>query len=138
MTIRGAVPADADGIACLLGELGAPATRGEVVARLAGLGGRDPVFVADDGGAVIGLLALQIGPQLHRARPVARITALVVTDAMRGRDWGLRLVQHGIAVARERGCGTIELASPPDRAQAHGFYQAAGFAITAQRFSKDL
>ena len=107
--------------------------------RLKRLDRRDPVFVLDDEeGTAIGLIALHLGPQLHRALPVARITALVVTDARRGRDQGLVLVQHAIGLARERGCGLIELTSRLERQAAHGFYEAAGFTRTAHRLSRDL
>ena len=138
MPIRPAEPRDAEAVAGLLGELGHPATRAAVLDRLQALDRRDPVFVLDEEGTVIGLIALQVGPQLHRALPVARITALVVTDARRGRDQGLVLVQHAIGLARDRGCGLIELTSRLEREAAHGFYEAAGFTRTAHRFSRDL
>ncbi len=138
MTIRSARPGDADILASLLGELGHPVTRAEVVDRLARTDARDPVFVAESDGAVIGLIALHVGPQFHRSRPVARITALVVSEPLRGRDWGLRLVQHAVELARERGCGMVELTSRLEREAAHGFYEAAGFARTSHRFSRDL
>ena len=138
MPIRPAEPRDAEALAGLLGELGHPAAREAVLERLAGLGGRDPVFVLDEEGTVRGLVAMHVGPQLHRARPVARITALVVTEAARGRDRGLLLVQHAIGVARDRGCELIELTSRLHRESAHGFYEAAGFTRTAHRFSRDL
>ena len=138
MPIRKAEARDAEAVAGLLGELGYPTTRAAAAERLAALDGRDPVFVLDEDGATIGVIALHIGPELHRDRPVTHIVALVVTDAMRGRDKGLVLVQHAIAVARDRGCGLIELTSRLERESAHGFYEAAGFTRTAHRFSRDL
>ena len=138
MTIRAARPGDAEALSGLLGELGHPASRAEVIDRLGRLDARDPVFVAESDGTVVGLIAVHVGPQLHRARPVARITAIVVTEGMRGRDWGLRLIQHALDLARERGCGMVELTSRTERESAHGFYEAAGFVRTAHRFSRDL
>lgn len=138
MTIRSARPGDADVLAALLGELGHPATRAEVVERLGRTDARDPVFVAESEDTVIGLIALHLGPQFQRARPVARIVALVVAEPHRGRNWGLRLVQHAVELARERGCGMVELTSRLEREAAHGFYEAAGFSKTSHRFSRDL
>jgi len=125
-------------MAGLLGELGYPASDAEVRDRLLGTDARDLVFVADDEGVVIGLCAVHIGPQFHRARPVARIVSLVVADAHRGRNWGLRLVQHAVESARERGCGLVELTSRKERTDAHGFCETAGFARTGLRFSREL
>lgn len=138
MTIRDATAADAAAVAALLGELGYPAASGEVVARLRRPGQR--VLLAESEGRAVGLAALDIGSQLHHAGPVARVTALVVSEPARGLGAGRRLMTRAEDLAREAGCEGIELTSGirPEREKAHHLYQALGYERTSYRFYRRL
>ncbi|MBD0275686.1 MAG: hypothetical protein ICV73_27630, partial [Acetobacteraceae bacterium] len=84
VAIRRAARADAGALAPLLGALGHPVEPAAVAARLDALLGsaRDAVLVAEEeeGGAVLGVLALDRGVLLHLPAPVARIGTLVVAE----------------------------------------------------------
>jgi GNAT superfamily N-acetyltransferase len=142
IAVRRATPADAEGIAPLLGALGYPAEPAAVAARLETLLGspRDAVLVAeeDGGGAVLGVLALHWGVLLHLAAPIARIGSLVVAEAARGRGVGGLLVRAAASLARAEGCAVLELTTGKQREAAHAFYAAQGFAWTALRFAREL
>jgi GNAT superfamily N-acetyltransferase len=138
VTIRDATAADAADVAALLGELGYPTTAGEAAERLRRPGAR--VVVAESAGRVVGLAALAVGSQLHHAAPVARITALVVSETARGHGAGRRLMARAEELARDAGCDDIELTSGirPEREAAHRFYEALGYERTSYHFHRRL
>src|SRR5215471_489887 len=85
VTVRDAVPADADRIAMLLTQLGYPATGSEVAGRLR-YWLDDPfsrVLVADRAGHVVGCLSIHAVPYLEKTGRWARIESLVVDTAAR-------------------------------------------------------
>lgn len=140
IAIRPARAEDAAAVSELLRELGyevSAASAGDRLARLTATG-VDPVFVAVESGAPLGLVALHWTPMLHREKPEARITALVVRNEARRRGIARRLVDHALSVARDAGCGRLELTSAKDRADAHAFYRAEGFQQGSVRFHRDL
>jgi GNAT superfamily N-acetyltransferase len=139
-TIREAGADDASVVAALLGELGYEMSADTAAERLAALSGStgERVLLAFDGSAPSGLVAVHVAEMLHRPKPVARVTALVVAQCARGRGVGRVLLDHAVAFARERGCGLIELTSALYREDAHAFYRANGWASTAQRFHRVL
>jgi ribosomal protein S18 acetylase RimI-like enzyme len=55
------------------------------------------------------------------------ITFLWVDDAVRGRDWGTKLMDEAEAYARERGCHSVELDT--HSFQARPFYEARGYEV---------
>jgi aminoglycoside 6'-N-acetyltransferase I len=138
--VRGAVPADAADLARLLGQLGYPVPAQDATERLAQVL-RDPqgtLLVAADYGPVVGAIALHWAPMLQDARPVARITTLVVDEAERGRGIGRLLLKAGAQAARQAGCDVLELTSGTQREAAHAFYRAQGFSSTSLRFVRSL
>src|SRR5512133_3521232 len=138
-TIRDADPADADAIARLLTQLGYP-TVGEAVAsrldRLLIVG--DRVVVAELDGAVVGLAHLQVTPAIERDRPAAKLGALVVDEAHRGRGIGRALMEAIEAEARRRGCELLFLTTAERRDDAHAFYERVGLEHTGRRYSRTL
>jgi GNAT superfamily N-acetyltransferase len=50
-----------------------------------------------------------------------------VRSRLRGCGIGERLMRHVIALAREQGCGLIQLTTDSRRADAHRFYARLGF-----------
>jgi aminoglycoside 6'-N-acetyltransferase I len=139
--IRGAVPADAPDMALLLRQLGYEVDAREAAERLERIG-RDPdgtLLVATGyDGAVIGLVAVHWCTMMQQARPVARITTMVVDDRERRRGIGRILMKAAAQAARAAGCDVLELTTALHRAEAQSFYQSIGFTLTAQRFSRSL
>jgi GNAT superfamily N-acetyltransferase len=132
--IHEADSADAPQVSELLTELGYPTSVAEAAERLAR--GAESVLVADDGRRLLGLLSIWSQLPIARAKPVARITALVVRSETRGQGIGKMLMEHAVTWARDAGCDGIELTSGmrSEREQAHQFYAALGFQKTSYRF----
>ena len=139
LTIRDAVPADADAIATLLDQLGYPADAEAVDARLERLRVvGDRVVVAEVDGRPVGLAHLQVAPAIERDRPAAKIGALVVDQAHRGRGVGRALVEALEAEARARGCELLYLTTAERRDDAHAFYERLGLEYTGRRYARTL
>jgi len=136
VNVRPARAGDAAGIAALLGQLGYPAAPEGVRDRLERLDAE--ALVADDGGAVVGLAAVQVMHVLEHDTPVARLTALVVREDARRRGVARALLDAVEAHARAAGCEHLHVTSAERRADAHEAYRAMGFADTGRRFGKAL
>jgi len=138
-TIRDAHAADAEAIAALLTQLGYPTDADAVegrLERLAVVG--DRVLVADVDGRPVGLAHLQVTPAIEHERPVAKLGALVVDEAWRGTGVGRALVRAVEEEARLRGCGFLYLTTSERRADAHAFYERAGFEHMGRRYTRTL
>jgi GNAT superfamily N-acetyltransferase len=138
--IRPATPADAAGIARLLPQLGYQATAPEVLARL-GHWSADPgssVIVADLDGGVAGIAAVHAIPFLERNGSRGRLVALVVDRGRRRLGIARTLLAAAEDEARLLGCVEMEITSARDRAAAHAFYVAAGYADACGRAARYL
>ncbi len=139
LTIRDAAAADAPAIALLLGQLGYPTGPSAVEERLERLRiVGDRIVVADVDGRAVGLAHLQVAPALELDRPAAKIGALVVDNAHRGRGIGRALVEAMEDEARTRGCGVLFLATSERRGDAHAFYERVGLEKTGRRYGRTL
>jgi GNAT superfamily N-acetyltransferase len=139
LTIRDARATDAEQIAALLVQLGYPTQSGAVESRLERLSiVGDRVVVAELDGAVVGLAHLQVAPALERDRPAAKIGALVVDEAHRGRGIGRALVEELEADARTRGCEVLFLTTAEQRGDAHAFYERVGLKQSGRRYARTL
>ena len=80
LTIRHLTPADAPLAVPLMSELGYPVAPEAFAARLAAVIGNpdDAVLVADEGGTLVGLVAVHSFEMLHKPGRLGRITALIV------------------------------------------------------------
>jgi len=132
--IREAQLGDAQEVGELLEELGYPVTTPEAAERLARR--NETVFVAVIRGRLVGLLSIWSQLPIAQARPVARITAMVVRAEARARGVGAALMERAVQWARDAGCDGIELTSGmrSEREPAHRFYEARGFHRTSYRF----
>ena len=139
LTIRDAAAADAPAIALLLGQLGYPTGPSAVEERLERLRiVGDRIVVADVDGRAVGLAHLQVAPALEFDRPAAKIGALVVDNAHRGRGIGRALVEAMEDEARTRGCGVLFLTTSERRDDAHAFYEHVGLEKTGRRYGRTL
>lgn len=86
------------------------------------------LLVADRAGAVVGCLQLTVIPGLSR-RGMKRglIEAVRVGAGERGQGLGELLVRHALGLARNDGCGLVQLTSDKSRPDAHRFYERLGF-----------
>ncbi|HKA09846.1 MAG TPA: GNAT family N-acetyltransferase [Candidatus Dormibacteraeota bacterium] len=134
LTLRPAVTDDAQVVADLLGQLGYPVSADEARSRLNRDGAH--VILAEAAGEALGLLEVTIHHQITHARPLARVTAMVVRDSARRQGAGRQLMEHAAELARATSCEGIELTSGlrPERLPAHRFYEALGYQRTSYRF----
>jgi len=136
--LRPAVADDAAVVADLLGQLGYPMSAGEALCRLNRPGGR--LILSEADGQALGLLELTVQLQITHARPVARVTAMIVRDSARRQGIGRRLMERAAELARAEGCEGIELTSglQPERQDAHRFYEALGYERASYKFWRPL
>ncbi|SDU71721.1 GNAT family N-acetyltransferase [Jiangella alkaliphila] len=144
MLIRPVRAADAEAVAELLDQLGYPQDGSAATAARLRAWTRDPAsaaYVADDGGDVLGVVAVHISSFFERDGAWARIVALVVADRARGRGVGSQLVAEAESFAADHGCARMEVTSSDRRHEAHAFYRGRGYADqagTSSRFLRDL
>lgn len=55
------------------------------------------------------------------------VSSLITNEADRGKGYGVALLNHAKALAKEKGCKAITLDSGLPRTAAHGFYEKYGF-----------
>lgn len=86
------------------------------------------LLVAETGGAIVGCLQLTIIPGLSRTGTKrGQIEGVRVGAAWRRGGVGEQFVRHAIELAREAGCGLVQLTSDNQRADARRFYERLGF-----------
>ncbi len=142
IAVRPARREDAATLAALSGELGYPASAGDVSARLEALAARGAhaVLVAEeDGGPPLGFVHV-FGAYTVESDPFAEIGGLVVAARARGRGVGAALVAAGEDWARGAGFPTLRVRSRLERAAAHAWYERRGYARvkTQAVFTKEL
>lgn len=141
MIVRSAREADLAAVVGLLGELHNPPTAiGDAGVWRAMLEqSRRTVLVADDEGAVVGVVDLIVVPNLtHEARPWAIIENVAVAPKRRREGIATRIFEEAERLAIEAGCYKIQLISRGFRGAAHHFYESAGFEASAEGFRRYL
>jgi len=138
--IRPATRTDAVEIGRLLTALGHPTDAKDVGARWEQwrASGNVAFVAARTDGTLAGVATLHQMVVLHRARPVGRITALVVDSSSRMQGIGRALVATAEEALRLAGCGLLEITSNERLVDAHAFYEQLGYKRTSIRFAKDL
>jgi GNAT superfamily N-acetyltransferase len=142
--VREAEPADAEEIIRLFTQLGHPQPDGSAESRVAAFfaaGDRILVAVSSQSvrpGTLLGATTLHITPEIHRAGPIGRMTAVVVDEPARGRGIGALLIAAAEKYFAEHGCAMVEVTSNKKRLDAHRFYERLGYAGTSFRFAKQL
>lgn len=137
--VRGMQPADAAAVAVLLAELGYPCDASSVPARLHALVSCGAAaFVATLGEVVVGLASLHLLPVIHEDAPRGLLTALVVSESVRGRGIGRTLVQHVEQAAANRGVQRLIVTTANHRRETHVFYERLGWEWTGRRYATQL
>lgn len=96
------------------------------------------LLVAVRDGTVVGVVQLSFLPEFARDGDRAQLETMHVADTERRQGTGRALVEHAIGVAREHGCGVVQLTSGTFRPEAHRFYAALGFDGTHVGFKLQL
>jgi GNAT superfamily N-acetyltransferase len=140
--LRRARPSDAERLAELAAQLGYPLAPGELAARFPVVAGSNAALVLvaiDDRDAPVGWIHVELKATLL-APLTAQVMGLVVDEAARSRGIGARLLEHGEAWARERGCHAMLVGTRITRERAHRFYRRQGYDLlkTSHFFEKPL
>lgn len=138
--IREAGDADAVALARLVEVLGYKLGAEHVAGRLLAYAGDfSKVFVATQGGKLIGFLSFHAIPLFHEAAMLGRITAMAVDPQHQRAGVGAGLVVAAETFARRVGCLRMEVTSGDRREKdAHVFYAAQGYHSDCRRFVKVL
>lgn len=97
------------------------------------------IIVAVLDGQVVGVLQLTLIPGLSRGGMLrAQIESVRVDGRHRGRNIGGKLFEHAIELARNAGCGMVQLTSDKQRSDALRFYEGLGFRATHEGFKLAL
>ena len=129
LKIRRAKSSDAARLAVLSGELGYPATPGEMKSRLSRLkpAGDNAIFVAENGKReVIGWLHVSV-TRLLEVPLRAEVNGLVVAEAHRSAGAGAQLLDAAEDWARKKKCVNMSVRSNVLRERAHQFYERQGY-----------
>ncbi len=138
--IRCATLTDSEAVAALLTELGYPTNTAKATDSLRSALA-DPgqqLLVAETATGVVGLAAVTTLFYFHTGQRIARLSSLVVSEAMRGQRVGQVLLTAAEHWAMAQGCQQLELSSSTTRERAHAFYVRAGYQPSAYRFVKRL
>ncbi|MFI5695356.1 GNAT family N-acetyltransferase [Kribbella sp. NPDC051586] len=141
MNIRTADRADAPAVNELLSQLGYPQDDQAATADRIQRWADDPsiaAYVAEADNAVLGVIAVHVGPFFQRDGSWARIVALVVADRARRRGVASRLMDAAESFATAHGCVRIDLNSADHRSDAHAFYENRGYTNQAGSSSRFL
>ena len=140
VSIRDAMPADAERIVALALQLGYETSLAHVEAVLHSAAGDRAILVAVVPRAgVVGWTFVAREENVIAARR-AEIHGLVVEDEFRGHRIGEMLVEAAEEWARKQGCATLRLLSNVVRERAHTFYARLGYDVlkTEYVFQKTL
>jgi len=89
------------------------------------------IIVAELDGEVVGMMQLTMIPGLSHAGTLrGQIESVRVSSRHRGHGIGEALLQHTIALARQAGCGLVQLTTDKRRPEALRFYERYGFKPT--------
>jgi len=147
LSFREAETADLPALAALLADdhLGAsrdgpqflPAYQAALDAIRAQTGNAIIVAVLD--AEVVGMLQLTMIPGLSRGGMLrAQIESVRVSSNHRGRKIGQALFEHATGLARDAGCGLVQLTTDKQRSDALRFYEGLGFTATHEGMKRIL
>jgi GNAT superfamily N-acetyltransferase len=133
--LRPATLEDATALAPLCGELGYPASAGQLAQRLAALLSQPAshlLLVAEQDGQLCGWVHGYIRPLLE-SDPALEIGGLVVAERVRGQGIGALLLTAAENWAHQQGVVRVTLRSHEMRVEAHRFYQRQGYHVAKRQ-----
>jgi ribosomal protein S18 acetylase RimI-like enzyme len=100
------------------------------------------VLLATQGGAPVGYLRAEVYDRAERelmhARRILYLDQIAVQESDRGQGHGKRLIEAGVALARELGIGIVELDVYAFNAKARAFFLSQGFEPQRERLCRVL
>ena len=93
----------------------------------------DGMLVAEDGGEIVGYVAVGRATRLESNRHVADIRGLAVAPDHQGRGLGRALVRAALDAARERGARKVTLRVLGPNTAARALYESCGFVVEGVR-----
>ena len=93
------------------------------------------VLVAEEAGALLGVISISVNLAIRFDTAYAQIEELVVDAAARGKQAGALLVRAAMDEARRRGCEEMGLYP---REESRGFYEKLGFAYVGVELRQSL
>ena len=97
------------------------------------------MLLAELDGKIVGSLQLVFIPGVSRnGTKRALIESVRVRSSARGQNIGTTLMKEAIRLAKENGCGLVQLDSDLRRPRAHLFYRRLGFVQSHAGFKKAL
>lgn len=100
------------------------------------------VFVAEEGGAVVGVIAVSVSASVPYpflvSRPRAHVATVVVANPWRGRGMGRELMSVAEAFAKNQGADDIRLEVMAFNGAAVRFYEELGYQNLSFRMCKPL
>jgi GNAT superfamily N-acetyltransferase len=97
------------------------------------------LYVAEDGGEVVGTFALLVLDNLaHGLTPAGLVESVAVAEDRRSQGIGAAMMRFAMARCAEAGCYKLALSSNLVRADAHRFYERLGFVRHGLSFSVAL
>ena len=128
VSLRAASPDDAERIASLFTDEGYPSGPSDIVERLARFQSEySRVIVADNGGEVLGFVAVHALPRFEHSDRIIRIMALVVDAGERGRGIGRLLMEEAERLGREVEAAFAEVTAGHHRPDARRLYEELGY-----------
>lgn len=133
--LRLATRDDAERIAALFTDEGYPAGPSDIVERLARFDSEHSrVIVADNGGEVLGFVAIHALPRFEHSDRIIRVMALVVDAGERGRGIGRLLMEEAEQIGRELDAAFAEITAGHHRPDAQRLYEELGYDATVAAY----
>jgi GNAT superfamily N-acetyltransferase len=135
INLRLATPDDAERIAALFTDEGYPAGPSDIVDRLTRFDSEHSrVIVADNGGEVLGFVAIHALPRFEHTDRIIRVMALVVDAGERGRGIGRLLMEDAERIGRDLGAAFAEITAGHHRPDAQRLYEELGYDATVAAY----
>ncbi|AWB44935.1 GNAT family N-acetyltransferase [Paenibacillus sp. CAA11] len=142
LVIRECCTEDARAMTSLMRQLNYPTTLNVMKEQLAMLenDSQHSTLVAEVDGAIVGTIALEVVRTQDMAKPIAKITSLVIDEKHRKQGLGKRLVNEVESRVRRLGSSHLLVGCKADgpSVKATAFYERLGFECNGYRLSKTL
>ncbi len=142
--IREAIEKDISDILSLLYELGRPKPKNSDIDAFENLvrqyitDSDKQIFVAIDESKIVGMISMIFLPRLNHIAYETYIPELVVFKKYQNQGIGKKLINHCIAISKDKKYHGIRLESGNIRQESHKFYKHLGFEQSALSFTLNL